>query len=47
LAGNISIAAALHACLAEHGLRLAHYERGRGILAGLMGDCAAIARLNR
>jgi len=38
---------ALHACLAEHGLRLAHYERGRGILAWLMGDCAAIARLNR
>jgi ubiquinone/menaquinone biosynthesis C-methylase UbiE len=38
---------ALHACLAEHGLRLAHYERGRGILAWLMGDCAAVARLNR
>jgi SAM-dependent methyltransferase len=38
---------ALHACLAEHGLRLAHYERARGILAGLMGDCAAVARLNR
>jgi len=34
---------ALHACLAEHGLRLAHYERGRGILAGLMGDCTAAA----
>lgn len=38
---------ALHACLVKHGLRLAHYERGRGMLAGLMGDCAAIARLNR
>jgi SAM-dependent methyltransferase len=37
---------ALHACLAEHGLRLAHYERGRGMLTGLMGDCAAVARLN-
>ena len=38
---------ALHACLAEHGLRLAHYERGRGILAWLMADCIAVARLNR
>ena len=38
---------ALHACLAEHGLRLAHYKRGRGILTWLMGDCAAVARLNR
>ncbi|MDY6878001.1 MAG: class I SAM-dependent methyltransferase [Chloroflexota bacterium] len=35
---------ALHACLAEHGLRLAHYERGRGML---MGHCTAVARLNR
>jgi ubiquinone/menaquinone biosynthesis C-methylase UbiE len=35
---------ALRVCLAEHGLRLAHYERGRGILAGLMGDCIAVAR---
>jgi len=35
---------ALHACLAEHGLRLAHYERGRGILAWLMADCTAVAR---
>ncbi len=35
---------ALHACLTEHGLRLTHYERGRGML---MGHCAAVARLNR
>ncbi len=36
---------ALHACLAENGLHLQHYERGRrGILAGLMGHCAAVAR---
>jgi len=38
---------ALHVCLAEHGLRLAHYERGRGVLALLMEDCAAVARRNR
>ena len=35
---------ALQACLAESGLRLQHYERGRGMLAGLMGHCAAVAR---
>jgi SAM-dependent methyltransferase len=36
---------ALHACLAENGLPLEHYERGRrGILAVLMGHCAAVAR---
>jgi ubiquinone/menaquinone biosynthesis C-methylase UbiE len=35
---------ALHACLAESGLHLTHYERGRwGILAVLMGHCAAVA----
>jgi ubiquinone/menaquinone biosynthesis C-methylase UbiE len=35
---------ALHACLAENGLRLEHYDRGRrGILAGLMTHCAAVA----
>jgi ubiquinone/menaquinone biosynthesis C-methylase UbiE len=36
---------ALHACLAENGLHLEHYERGRrGILAVPMGYCAAVAR---
>jgi len=36
---------ALHACLAGNGLHLEHYERGRrGILAVLMGHCAAVAR---
>jgi SAM-dependent methyltransferase len=36
---------ALHACLAENGLHLEHYERGRrGILAVLMGHCTAVAR---
>jgi len=36
---------ALHACLAENGLHLQHYESSRGgILAGLMGHCAAVAR---
>ena len=36
---------ALQACLAENGLHLAHYERGRrGILAVLMGHCATVAR---
>jgi ubiquinone/menaquinone biosynthesis C-methylase UbiE len=35
---------ALHACLAENGLRLEHYECGRGMLAGLMAHCAAVAR---
>jgi ubiquinone/menaquinone biosynthesis C-methylase UbiE len=36
---------ALHACLAENGLHLEHYERSRrGILAVLMGHCAAVAR---
>ncbi|MBL7064695.1 MAG: class I SAM-dependent methyltransferase [Anaerolineae bacterium] len=35
---------ALHACLAENGLHLEHYERGQGMLAGLMGHCAAVAR---
>ena len=34
---------ALHACLAENGLHLEHYERGRGMLVGLMGHCAAVA----
>jgi SAM-dependent methyltransferase len=39
---------ALHACLAENGLRLEHYGRGRhGILTGLMSHCAAVARFNR
>jgi ubiquinone/menaquinone biosynthesis C-methylase UbiE len=36
--------AALHACLAENGLRLKHYERSRGTLVRLMGHCAAVAR---
>jgi ubiquinone/menaquinone biosynthesis C-methylase UbiE len=36
---------ALHACLAENGLHLTRYERGcQGILAVLMGHCAAVAR---
>jgi ubiquinone/menaquinone biosynthesis C-methylase UbiE len=36
---------ALHACLTENGLPPEHYERGRrGILAVLMGHCAAVAR---
>jgi ubiquinone/menaquinone biosynthesis C-methylase UbiE len=35
---------ALHACLAENGLRLEHYARGRGVLSALLGHCAAIAR---
>lgn len=36
---------ALQACLAESGLHLTHYERGRwGILAALMGHWAAVAR---
>jgi SAM-dependent methyltransferase len=36
---------ALHVCMAENGLRLEHYDCGRGgILAGLMGHCAAVAR---
>lgn len=36
--------AALHACLAENDLHLEHYDRGRrGILAGLMTHCAAVA----
>jgi ubiquinone/menaquinone biosynthesis C-methylase UbiE len=35
----------LQACLAENGLYLAHYKRGRrGILAVPMGHCAAVAR---
>ncbi|MCK4472176.1 MAG: class I SAM-dependent methyltransferase, partial [Anaerolineae bacterium] len=35
---------ALQACLAENGLHLEHYESSRGgILAGLMGHCAAVA----
>ncbi len=34
---------ALHTCLADNGLRLRHYERGRGFLTGLMGHCAAVA----
>ena len=34
-------------CLAENDLHLEHYECGRGILTGLMGHCAAVARLNR
>jgi ubiquinone/menaquinone biosynthesis C-methylase UbiE len=35
---------ALHACLAENGLHLEHYERSRGTLVRLMGHCAAVAR---
>ncbi len=35
---------ALQECLVENGLRLEHYERGRGMLAGLMGDCTTVAR---
>jgi ubiquinone/menaquinone biosynthesis C-methylase UbiE len=35
---------ALHACLAENDLHLERYERGRGMLVGLMGHCAAVAR---
>lgn len=35
---------ALHACLAENGLHLKHYEGGRGILVRLMSHCAAVAR---
>jgi len=35
---------ALHACLAENGLHLEHYERSRGVLVRLMGHCAAVAR---
>jgi ubiquinone/menaquinone biosynthesis C-methylase UbiE len=35
---------ALHACLAENGLHLEHYERSRGMLVRLMGHCAAVAR---
>jgi ubiquinone/menaquinone biosynthesis C-methylase UbiE len=34
---------ALHACLAENGLHLEHYERSRGMLVRLMGHCAAVA----
>jgi hypothetical protein len=34
----------LHACLAENGLHLEHYERGRGMLVRVMGHCAAVAR---
>jgi SAM-dependent methyltransferase len=34
---------ALHACLAENDLHLERYERGRGMLVGLMGHCAAVA----
>jgi ubiquinone/menaquinone biosynthesis C-methylase UbiE len=33
----------LHACLAENGLHLEHYQRSRGMLTGLMGHCAAAA----
>ena len=36
--------AALHACLAEKCLHLVHYERGGGMLTGLMAHCAAVAR---
>jgi SAM-dependent methyltransferase len=35
---------ALHACLAENDLHLEHYERGRGMLVGVMGHCTGIAR---
>lgn len=35
---------ALHACLAKSGLHLEHYEGGGGVLAGLMGHCAAVVR---
>jgi ubiquinone/menaquinone biosynthesis C-methylase UbiE len=34
---------ALHACLAENGPHLEHYERSRGMLVRLMGHCAAVA----
>ena len=34
---------ALHACLAENGLRLEHYEHSQGILKGLMGHCRGAA----
>jgi SAM-dependent methyltransferase len=35
----------LHACLAENGLHLAHYEyRGGSMLIGLMKYCTAVAR---
>jgi len=35
---------ALHACLAENGLHLKHYEGGRGILVRVMSHCTAVAR---
>jgi ubiquinone/menaquinone biosynthesis C-methylase UbiE len=35
---------ALHACLAENGLHLTHYEGCRGILVRLMSHCTAVAR---
>jgi ubiquinone/menaquinone biosynthesis C-methylase UbiE len=35
---------ALHNCLAENGLHLAHHEYSRAILAGLMKYCTAVAR---
>ena len=35
---------ALHACLAENGLHLKHYEGGRGILVRLMSHCTAVTR---
>jgi len=38
---------ALHACLAENGLHLKHYEGGRGVLVRLMSHCTAIARRAR
>jgi len=34
----------LHNCLAENGLHLAHYARGRNLLAGLMKYCTAVAQ---
>ncbi len=34
---------ALHACLAQNGLHLEHYERGQRMLLGLMGHCEAVA----
>lgn len=38
---------ALHACLAENGLHLEHYEYGSAILVGLMRYCIAVARRSR
>ena len=37
--------AALHRSLAENGLHLGHYERGRALLVGVMRYCIGVARL--